>query len=113
MLWLGMGFATLARASLRRVAGAFLGAWPVPGARLAPLPTWAVKRAGIARIADWVESPTLNCVAWRGRNRHAGGRMRHWTPSTWRDFPAAQQPDWPDEAALERAVKQIAGYPPL
>ena len=25
--------------------------------------------------------------------------------------PAAQQPDWPDEAALDRALKQIASYP--
>jgi 3-deoxy-7-phosphoheptulonate synthase len=26
---------------------------------------------------------------------------------------AQQQPDWPDEAALDRALKQIASYPPL
>ncbi len=39
--------------------------------------------------------------------------MAHWTPSSWHDFPAAQQPIWPDEAALERSIKQIAGYPPL
>ena len=36
-----------------------------------------------------------------------------WTPSTWRDKPAVQQPDWPDHAALDRAVKQLAGLPPL
>jgi 3-deoxy-7-phosphoheptulonate synthase len=36
-----------------------------------------------------------------------------WDPRSWRGRPAAQQPDWPDEAALERAVKQIAAYPPL
>jgi 3-deoxy-7-phosphoheptulonate synthase len=28
-------------------------------------------------------------------------------------FPAAQQPEWPDEGALEQALKQIGGYPPL
>ncbi|MGH9151520.1 MAG: class II 3-deoxy-7-phosphoheptulonate synthase [Acidimicrobiales bacterium] len=38
---------------------------------------------------------------------------RAWTPSSWRDRPAAQQPDWPDEAALERALKQLCGLPPL
>ncbi len=37
----------------------------------------------------------------------------HWTPSSWRAFPAEQQPRWPDEAALESALKQIAGFPPL
>jgi 3-deoxy-7-phosphoheptulonate synthase len=36
-----------------------------------------------------------------------------WTPSSWRSFPAAQQPDWPDEADLERAVKTLAAMPPL
>ncbi|MEY2741015.1 MAG: hypothetical protein RL283_1117 [Actinomycetota bacterium] len=38
---------------------------------------------------------------------------RDWTPASWRSMPAAQQPAWPDEAALERALKQIASYPPL
>ncbi len=36
-----------------------------------------------------------------------------WTPSSWQLFPASQQPDWPDDAALERALKQISSYPPL
>jgi len=38
---------------------------------------------------------------------------RSWSPSSWRAFPADQQPEWPDEAALDRAIKQIATYPPL
>jgi 3-deoxy-7-phosphoheptulonate synthase len=36
-----------------------------------------------------------------------------WSPSTWQAFPAEQQPDWPDAGELERALKQIASYPPL
>jgi 3-deoxy-7-phosphoheptulonate synthase len=36
-----------------------------------------------------------------------------WTPASWRDLPAAQQPDWPDQAALDRALKTISGQPPL
>ena len=36
-----------------------------------------------------------------------------WTPSTWREHPADQQPTWPDEAALERALKQLSALPPL
>ncbi len=36
-----------------------------------------------------------------------------WTPTSWRDFPAEQQPDWPDPSALDRATKTLAGYPPL
>jgi 3-deoxy-7-phosphoheptulonate synthase len=36
-----------------------------------------------------------------------------WTPSSWKALPAEQQPDWPDQDDLERALKQIHSYPPL
>jgi 3-deoxy-7-phosphoheptulonate synthase len=36
-----------------------------------------------------------------------------WTPSSWQEFPAKQQPDWPDAEALNEALKTIASYPPL
>jgi 3-deoxy-7-phosphoheptulonate synthase len=36
-----------------------------------------------------------------------------WSPSSWRDLPAAQQPDWPDPAALDGAVKTLSTLPPL
>lgn len=36
-----------------------------------------------------------------------------WTPQTWRSRPAAQQPAWPDEAALEQTLKVLSTYPPL
>ena len=39
----------------------------------------------------------------------AGG----WTPATWRDHPADQQPDWPDAASLDGVVKTLSGLPPL
>ena len=39
--------------------------------------------------------------------------MSTWTPSSWRERPAGQQPDWPDQAAFERVQKQLATYPPL
>ncbi|MEY2966356.1 MAG: class II 3-deoxy-7-phosphoheptulonate synthase [Ilumatobacteraceae bacterium] len=38
---------------------------------------------------------------------------RSWSPDSWRGFSAAQQPDWPDEAALDAALKQVASFPPL
>ncbi len=38
---------------------------------------------------------------------------KHWSPDSWRDFPIKQQPRWPDEADLDRALKQIGAYPPL
>ncbi|HEX6568025.1 MAG TPA: 3-deoxy-7-phosphoheptulonate synthase class II [Acidimicrobiales bacterium] len=36
-----------------------------------------------------------------------------WAPSSWRRKPAAQQPPWPDEAALEVALKHLGSLPPL
>jgi 3-deoxy-7-phosphoheptulonate synthase len=38
---------------------------------------------------------------------------KDWSPDSWRDFPIKQQPRWPDEADLDRALKQISAYPPL
>ena len=31
----------------------------------------------------------------------------------WRELPAAQQPEWPDPAALAEVAAELAGYPPL
>ena len=48
------------------------------------------------------------------RIRHACGPMRRsWAPSSWRDCPAEQQPEWPDPHALDQALKTLSGLPPL
>jgi 3-deoxy-7-phosphoheptulonate synthase len=36
-----------------------------------------------------------------------------WTPSSWREKPILQQPDWPDKAKLAEVEKTLATYPPL
>jgi 3-deoxy-7-phosphoheptulonate synthase len=36
-----------------------------------------------------------------------------WTPSSWHDRPAAQQPRWPDQSSLDRAVAELSAMPPL
>ena len=36
-----------------------------------------------------------------------------WTPDAWRSRPAAQQPAWPDAAALEAALAELSSLPPL
>jgi 3-deoxy-7-phosphoheptulonate synthase len=36
-----------------------------------------------------------------------------WSPRSWRERPAAQQPDWPDEGALDAVLKQMGTMPPL
>jgi 3-deoxy-7-phosphoheptulonate synthase len=36
-----------------------------------------------------------------------------WAPSSWRERPAAQQPTWPDDVALDHALKHLGTLPPL
>jgi 3-deoxy-7-phosphoheptulonate synthase len=36
-----------------------------------------------------------------------------WTPASWRQLPAAQQPEWPDAEALKKAEARLAAVPPL
>lgn len=36
-----------------------------------------------------------------------------WHPNTWRKHLALQQPDWPDQQALESTCRNLASYPPL
>jgi 3-deoxy-7-phosphoheptulonate synthase len=36
-----------------------------------------------------------------------------WTPSSWRQLTAAQQPVWPDEDALKRTLVELSSQPPL
>ncbi|HEV8631521.1 MAG TPA: 3-deoxy-7-phosphoheptulonate synthase, partial [Thermoanaerobaculia bacterium] len=38
---------------------------------------------------------------------------RDWQPDSWRQLPALQQPLYPDPAALERTVAELAQLPPL
>ena len=36
-----------------------------------------------------------------------------WTPSSWHEFPALQQPEWPDPAALEAVRERLGRLPSL
>ncbi len=38
---------------------------------------------------------------------------QNWAPTTWRDKPAKQLPEYPDEAKLQAAEKTLAAMPPL
>jgi 3-deoxy-7-phosphoheptulonate synthase len=39
--------------------------------------------------------------------------METWSPWSWRDYPAEQQPEWPDAHALEQSLKTLSALPPL
>ncbi|MEM8497341.1 MAG: 3-deoxy-7-phosphoheptulonate synthase class II [Pseudomonadota bacterium] len=39
--------------------------------------------------------------------------MNNWTPDSWREKTAAQQPNYPDLQALEKAEQELAAWPPL
>ncbi len=36
-----------------------------------------------------------------------------WSPTSWHERTAAQQPEWPDGAELDRVLKQLSTMPPL
>src|SRR3954447_8053300 len=36
-----------------------------------------------------------------------------WSPLSWRELPAAQQPDWPDPDAVRAVVEELTSQPPL
>jgi 3-deoxy-7-phosphoheptulonate synthase len=36
-----------------------------------------------------------------------------WTPGSWLDYPALQQPDWPDAVELDNVFAELALLPPL
>jgi 3-deoxy-7-phosphoheptulonate synthase len=38
---------------------------------------------------------------------------RPWSPATWREFPARQQPGYPDSHALGRDLDKVGAYPPI
>ncbi len=39
--------------------------------------------------------------------------MSEWSPSSWRQHPASQQPTYPDPGHLDRAIGELASLPPL
>jgi 3-deoxy-7-phosphoheptulonate synthase len=39
--------------------------------------------------------------------------MPNWQPDSWRQFPALQQPEYPDPAALDRVLAELRQLPPL
>ena len=43
----------------------------------------------------------------------AGEPAKNWKPETWQNFEALQQANYPDDQALELALKKLADLPPL
>ena len=38
---------------------------------------------------------------------------KDWSPSSWRNFLALQQPEWPDPEAHSAALNELSSFPPL
>jgi 3-deoxy-7-phosphoheptulonate synthase len=49
----------------------------------------------------------------RYRSRSASEQESGWSPESWQTRPAAQQPPYADQAALERTLVQLSRLPPL
>ncbi len=54
-------------------------------------------------MADWTPHSTP----------HSTPGLSDWTPDSWRQHPARQQPDYADAAALARATSRLRQLPPL
>ena len=67
-----------------------------------PPPDWRPDGGSQIGLAELVMTDDAGAVA-----------TREWTPDSWQQRPADQQPDWPDQGALDRALKQLATLPPL
>ena len=39
--------------------------------------------------------------------------MKPWTPDSWRELPAEQQPTYPEKGAVEKVFRELAALPPL
>lgn len=49
----------------------------------------------------------------KGTEHATIGTMTTWLPASWQDRPADQQPDWPDQSALDAVLKELSLLPPL
>ena len=47
------------------------------------------------------------------KNPAAAESARAWSPSSWKNYPALQQPQYPDCEALEQALAELAELAPL
>lgn len=36
-----------------------------------------------------------------------------WSPTSWRNFPVVQQPEYPNQEAFKKTLAQISSFPPL
>ena len=39
--------------------------------------------------------------------------MKQWEKSSWKQYSAKQQPEWPDENKYQKIISEISTYPPL
>jgi 3-deoxy-7-phosphoheptulonate synthase len=53
------------------------------------------------------------CFSPNARDVEGLTTVSTWTPTSWRTKPAEQQPEWPDDGALEGVLKELGTYPPL
>ena len=71
-------------------------------------PAMPLRRSRSSVITRAVSEPSSS-VPFTASASH----LNDWTPESWRDFPALQQPNYPDEEALRAAVGEIRRMPPL
>jgi 3-deoxy-7-phosphoheptulonate synthase len=61
----------------------------------------------------WLLPSASSCYVWHTRQRIDTVSNKPWRPTSWRERPVHQQPDWPDPRAHDQAIKKISTLPPL
>lgn len=79
--------------------------------------TSGLKRPSIGRAYLVSRTSTLRVNAIASSDvktgRVSSGEGKPWVPSSWRNFPAQQQPEYPDPQAVKDTLTQLGAYPPL
>src|SRR5260370_39365349 len=76
------------------------------------MPRWPSPRQPPWRFTISTKSPTLAAVEMQTQAA-TSTTDASWAPDSWKSRPAAQQPVYPDPAALQQVLAQLARLPPL
>ena len=55
----------------------------------------------------------MSSTSSNGAAGASSAQVKEWSPVSWRKYPIKQQPLYPDQAALEKAVSKVRSLPPL
>ena len=83
------------------------------GPAAARIPTLGDAWRAPAASGGALPSQSVTVVPWDSMAHEGTVDPHRWSPGSWRNFPAAQQAEYPDPAALDRVLAELSQLPPL